>query len=160
MFLFFRKNNKIKGKNLKPVENFQLEKFLGKWYELVRYDHYFEKFQINVFSNYSINKNGEIEITNYGKLNDKTISISGIAKFKNINFKNIGWFRVSFFWPFYGDFKILYIDKGYKFAIISGSSSKYFWILSRTNEIENETMAYLLNKAEELGFDKSKMIFN
>ncbi len=140
------------------VENFQIDKYLGVWYEIARLDHSFERGCSNVFANYSKKENGYIKVVNTCTKNGKEKSAQARAHFKNDE-SDRGHLRVSFFWPFYGDYKIIYLDDGYQTAIIDGGSTKYFWILSRQKTIPDDLMKKLLKQAKDAGFDTSKLIF-
>ena len=144
--------------NNKVVENFKADKYLGTWYEIARLDHSFERGCSNVSANYSKKENGEIKVVNKCIKNGKEKSAQARAHFKN-NDPNSGHLRVSFFWPFYGNYKIIYLDEKYQTAIIDGGSTKYFWILSRQKSIPKDVLENLLVKARKAGFDTSKLIY-
>lgn len=144
--------------NNEVVENFEIDKYLGVWYEIARLDHSFERGCSNVFATYSKKENGDIEVVNTCTRNGEKDSAEARAHFKNDE-SNKGHLRVSFFWPFYGDYKIIYLNRNYQIALIDGGSSEYFWILSRQKTIPNHIMSKLLKKAEAAGFDTSKLIF-
>ncbi len=144
--------------NNKVVENFEIDKYLGVWYEIARLDHSFEKGCSNVYATYSKKENGDIKVVNTCTRNGKEDSAQARAHFKNDE-SDRGHLRVSFFWPFYGDYKIIYLNRNYQIAMIDGGSTEYFWILSRQKTIPGSIMEKLLQKAREAGFDTSKLIF-
>jgi apolipoprotein D and lipocalin family protein len=116
------------------VSNFDINQYLGTWYEIARYDHWFEKGQKNVKTEYIL-KDNIIIVKNQGELNNKLKTIEGVARFKDKN--NVGWLEVSFFKPIYGDYKIIYLDENYENVIITGDSKSYLWILSRNQKLTN-----------------------
>lgn len=142
----------------KVVENFNIDKYLGVWYEIARLDHSFERGCSNVYATYSKKENGDIKVVNTCIKDGKEKSAQARAHFKNDE-SDRGHLRVSFFWPFYGDYKIIYLNRNYQIALIDGGSTEYFWILSRQKKIPNHIMSKLLKKAEDAGFDTSKLIF-
>ncbi len=148
---------KDKTPNL-AVDNFVVEKYLGNWYEIARLDHSFEKNCEKVQANYSLIENSDkIKVINSCIRNGKKDSAKAVANFAKS--PKIGHLEVSFFRPFYGNYKIIYLDEKYETAIIDGGSYEYFWILSRKEKIEKKQLDDLLIKAEKFGFDTKKLIF-
>lgn len=158
LVLFLFSCNGHEKTNNKVVENFQVEKYLGKWYEIARLDHSFERGCSNVFAEYSKKESGKIKVVNTCEKNGKKESAQARAHFKNDD-STKGHLRVSFFWPFYGNYKIVYLGENYETVIIDGGNTGYFWILSRQKTISEQVMKKLLKKAENFGFDVSKLIF-
>lgn len=156
----FYKNNHKSTKNLKVIENFNIKKFEGVWYEIARYDNFFEKDYKNISAEYTIINENKFRIENFGILNDDFKSIKGFGKYKDKNNKNIGWLKISFFRPFYFDYKILYVDEKYENIIVTGSTTEFFWILSKNKTINKETYSNLIKISNKFGFEESKMIFN
>lgn len=159
--------NKLTGKSkstskLDAISNFELEKFVGTWYEIVRYDHWFESGLRNVYTKYSLSETkNKIKVENFGidlKTGKKKV-ITGKAKLNDLHYKNVGWLKVSFFGPFYNDYKIVYADKKFNNIIVVGNTYDYFWILSKHQYIDGNDLVMLIDKATELGFDENKMIF-
>lgn len=142
------------------VETLDIEKYLGTWYEIARYNHSFEKGMQGVTATYSKRKDGKIKVLNSGykkSLDGKYSQAVGKAKIPDpIN--NPAKLKVSFFWFFYGDYFVLDLDKDYQWALIGSSSDKYLWILSRKPQIKNELYAKLLEKLQKRGYDTSKLI--
>ncbi len=142
------------------VQELDLEKYLGTWYEIARYDHRFERGLVGVRANYSMRDDGKIKVLNSGYKGSLTGTYSeaiGKAKIPDpIN--EPGKLKVSFFWIFYGDYFVLDLDKDYQWALIGSSSDKYLWILSRSPQIEDGLYTTLLAKLEKRGYDVSKLI--
>ncbi|MGB1004861.1 MAG: lipocalin family protein, partial [Salibacteraceae bacterium] len=113
------------------VKELVLEKYLGTWYEIARYDHSFERNLVGVTATYSMRDDGKIKVLNAGyknTLDGKLSEAEGKAKIPNAN--EPAKLKVSFFWIFYGDYFVLELDENYQWAVIGSSSDKYLWILS------------------------------
>jgi apolipoprotein D and lipocalin family protein len=141
----------------KPINNFDINKYLGQWYEIARTDNKFERNCTNVTANYSLRKNGVLNVVNKCILNNKEKVASGRAYFKES--KNIAALKVTFFWPFYGNYNVVYLDDGYNYAIVHGGSKEYLWILSRTKNLDDTTLKMLLEKIKHNGFDPQTLIY-
>ena len=147
-------------KGLEPVSGFDGQRYLGRWYEIARLDHSFERNLSNVSAMYSAKENGEISVLNRG-YNEKSGNwkqIEGKARF--IYNESVGSLKVSFFGPFYGGYHVIELDRlNYSYAMVSGPSFSYLWILSRTTELDEAIYSRLVNTAAELGFDTAKLIW-
>jgi apolipoprotein D and lipocalin family protein len=144
---------------LKPVENFEVNKYLGTWYELVRLDHRFERGLSQVSATYTVGPNETIVVLNRGfdQANGQWKTIQGKAKLAGDN--NEGRLKVSFFGPFYAAYNILYLDSEYQHAIVCGPNRSYLWILSREKTISEAKLDELVQKAQEFGFETEKLIY-
>ncbi len=140
-----------------PVQNFNVTKYLGTWYEIARTDNRFEKGCKDAKADYSLREDGGLKIVNTCFVNGKEKVSKGKAYFKNS--KNIGALKVTFFWPFYGSYNIVYLDENYQYAIVDGGSKNYLWILSRSKTIDEITLAMLIEKIKQNGFDPSTLMF-
>ncbi len=141
--------------SIPAVTEFELSKYLGVWYENARLPHSFERDMMKVQAVYSLRPDGKVQVLNSGVKNGKDKNITGIAKFKGDS--SSGYLRVSFFRPFYGDYKIIYLEPDYSLAIVTSASKDYLWILSRTKVLSQEKMDFCLNKIRDWGFDVSKL---
>lgn len=143
----------------KAVQNFEKEKYLGKWYEIARLDFKFEKGLNNITAKYSLKDNGTIKVDNkgYDVKNDKWKQSIGKAKF--VGDENVAILKVSFFGPFYGGYNVIAIDKEYKYALVAGGSLKYLWILSREKSIPLEVSSNYLKIAEDIGYKTADLIW-
>ena len=121
------------------VQNFNKDKYLGKWYEIARFDFRFERNLDNTTAQYSINPDGSIKVLNqgYNYVKKEWDSAEGKAKF--IGSESEARLKVSFFGPFYGGYNVVDIDENYKNALIYGNSTEYMWILSRNKTINEAT---------------------
>lgn len=146
--------------NNNTVNTLELNKFLGTWYEIARYPHSFEKNLVGVTATYSMKEDGNIKVLNQGHkftLDGKLSSAIGKAKIPDL--QNPAHLRVSFFWIFYSDYLVLELDEeDYSWAVIGSSSPNYLWILSRTPQLEKETLDNLKLKIQERGYDLEKLI--
>lgn len=143
-----------------PVENFDLNRYLGKWYEIARLDHSFERGLERVTAEYSMRDDKGISVVNRGySIEDKEWKVAeGRAYF--VEEENKGYLKVSFFGPFYGSYVVFEIDReGYEYAFISGPDKSYLWLLSRTPKLQQEIIEKFKLTSKERGFDTSKLIF-
>ena len=146
-------------KGLKPVANFDVERYLGTWYEIARLDHSFEKNLTHVSADYAQNEDGTISVTNrgYNQKKGEWKDIRGKAKF--IGKDSIGSLKVSFFGPFYGVYHVIALEKeSYQYAMVAGPSRSYLWILSRNKTLDDNIYLDLVSRAENWGFDTSQLI--
>lgn len=150
---------KSRAISIKPVSNFDAEKYLGNWYEIARFDFMFEKDLSNVRTKYSMNRDGTINVVNsgYDLSSGKLKSRLGKAKFAGD--KNTGALKVSFFRPIYSQYNIIALDPQYKYAMVCGNSYDLLWILSRTPTIPDEVRKEYLSLAQELGFNTDKLVW-
>jgi len=146
-------------KGVVAVTPFDKEKYLGKWYEIARFDFKFERGLNNTTAEYSLKPNGMIKVVNRGYNYEKKIWKEAVGKAKFVDSENVAMIKVSFFGPFYGGYNVIAIDPDYKYALISGSSFDYLWILSREKTIPEDIKASYLEKAEKLGFKVSNLLW-
>lgn len=137
------------------VSSIDLGRYIGSWYEIAKFDHYFERDLEYAKANYSLRSDGKIDVLNTGIKDGKNQEAKGIAKTTNVP----GLLRVSFFGPFFGDYRIMMIDENYQYSLVGGSNDKYLWILSRTPQLEEATKSLILAEAERRGYDTSKLIW-
>jgi apolipoprotein D and lipocalin family protein len=141
-------------KGLEPVSGFDGDRYMGKWYEIARLDHSFERNLSNVSAVYTVKEKGEIAVINQG-YNEKSgewKQIEGKARF--VDDETVGSLKVSFFGPFYGGYHVIELDRiDYSYAMVSGPSRAYLWILSRTTKLDEATYLKLVSRAAALGFD-------
>ena len=146
--------------NVKPVGDFKAERYLGKWYEIARLDHRFERGLSRVSADYSLRDDGGIRVLNrgYSAADDKWKEAEGKAYF--VGPRDVGYLKVSFFGPFYGSYVVLDLDhENYRHALVCGPDRSYLWILAREPRIDDGVKASLTAKAAALGFDTGKLIF-
>ncbi len=146
-------------KNAKAVENFNVDKYLGTWYEIARFDFRFEKDLDNVSAQYSLNKKGNVVVFNsgYNYKKEEWKKATGLAKFKGD--KDVATLKVSFFPPFYSGYTVVALDENYQYALVAGKNLDYLWIISRTKNIPKEVKTKFLKIADRIGYDTSKLIW-
>ncbi len=141
------------------IKPFNLEKYLGTWYEIARIDFKFEKDLNNTTANYALKPNGMVKVTNKG-YNTKTGKWKqAIGKAKFADQENTAMLKVSFFGPFYSGYNVIAIDADYKYALVAGASLDYLWILSREKSIPMEVKNNYLKIAEQAGYDTSRLLW-
>ncbi|RYY76815.1 MAG: lipocalin [Gammaproteobacteria bacterium] len=145
--------------NIKPVTNFQAEKFLGTWYEIARLDYIHEKGLNQVTATYSLRTADELKVVNRGYESKKSRWKESEGKAFFVDGKDKGYLKVSFFWPFYSSYVVFDIDDNYQYALVTSSEKSNLWILARTPTISGEIKANLIAKATAQGFDTSKLVF-
>ena len=141
------------------VQDFKKEKYLGKWYEIARFDYSFERNIDNATAEYSLNFDGSIKVLNKGFNYKKQEWDSAEGKAKFVGKDTEARLKVSFFGPFYGGYNVVDIDENYENALIYGSSTKYIWLLSRNKTMDETTKKRFLDKAKKDGYDISKLIW-
>jgi apolipoprotein D and lipocalin family protein len=141
------------------VKPFDSERYLGKWYEIARFDFRFERGLNNTTATYSMNKNGSIRVENNGYDYTKKIWKKAVGKAKFIGSSNEARLKVSFFGPFYGGYNVIALDSAYKYALVAGDNLGYLWILSRETSIPENIKQSYLNLAQKIGFDTDKLIW-
>lgn len=137
------------------VKTLELDRYLGKWYELARFDHRFERDMKQCTATYTLKDNGTITVMNQGMKHGKWKVSEGKAKVTD----HLGVLRVSFFGPFYSDYRILMLAPDYSYALIGGSSDDYLWILSRTPQLKEETRNQIILEAKRRGYKTEELIW-
>lgn len=146
--------------NVKPVDHFNADRYLGKWFEIARLDHSFERGLSKVNASYSLRDDGGIRVINRGYDAQKQQWKEAEGKAYFVNGKDQGYLKVSFFGPFYGAYVVVELDhEGYQYSLVSGPNKSYLWILSRTPQMNPEVQQHLVEKAAALGYDTGRLIF-
>lgn len=140
------------------VRQLDLQRYMGKWYEIARYNHWFEKGMTHVIAEYSIRPDGKIRVMNKGIKNGKPKEIIGKVR-QPYPQEYPGRLEVSFFLWFYGDYYILELDKDYRYVVIGSSTDKYLWIMSRAPQLPEETLQNILKDLVKRRYDISKLIW-
>ena len=137
-----------------PAKSVNLDRYLGRWYELGRYEAGFQKDCEAVTADYSLNDNGSIKVINScreGSIDGKLRTAKGKAKI--VEGSDNAKLKVSFFGPFYGDYWILDRDENYQWAIVGEPSGRYLWLISRTAKPGEKGKAKIFQRAAELGYN-------
>jgi len=142
--------------SLEVVPHVQLEKYLGKWYEIAHLPAKFQEGCNETTATYTLSKDGSISVLNQATKNGKMKQAKGKAKVvdKNSNAK----LKVTFFWPFYGDYWIIKLGNDYDYSVVGTPNRKYLWILSRTPQMDNKLYSQLIEYVNSKGFDVNKLI--
>lgn len=140
---------------LQTVENVDLKRYTGKWIEIARYDNHFEKGCHGATAHYTLN-NGRIDVLNQCYDSNGNLTSSAKGKAHAIDESNSK-LKVTFFWPFYGDYQVLILADDYRYSVIGEPSRKYFWILSRNPVFVEADKEYILSQLPLLGYDPSKL---
>lgn len=144
---------------IKPVENFRLDDYLGKWYEIARLDHTFERGLSDVSAEYARRADGGVDVLNRGYDADKGKWKEAHGRAEFIDGPQVGSLRVTFFAPFYGGYHIVALDPNLRWSLVVGPSRNYLWILARQRHLSDVQKSELLQKATDFGFDTSKLIW-
>jgi apolipoprotein D and lipocalin family protein len=145
---------------VEPVGNFQLERYLGTWYEVARLDHTFERGLEQVTATYELRADGGVRVLNRGYS-------AGEGKWKTAEGKSYfarrpdeGYLKVSFFGPFYGTYAVFELDQeNYEYAFVAGPNTSYLWLLARSPKVSDAVRERFIQRARELGFDTDQLIF-
>jgi apolipoprotein D and lipocalin family protein len=146
-------------KGAEPVQHFNKDKYLGKWYEIARMDFRFEKNLINTTAEYSLRADGKIKVVNRGfsTTKNKNKIATGKAKFRSDS--NVGALKVSFFGPFYAAYNVIAIDENYQYALVAGKNLRYLWLLSREKTMPDNVKKDYLQKAQAIGYNTADLVW-
>ena len=142
-----------------PVTPFDLARYEGRWYEVARLDHSFERGMTDVSATYQRQSDGTVQVLNRGFDTAKNDWRQAEGKAKFTGDKNTASLKVSFFGPFYGGYNVIKLDDDYQYALVSGPDRDYLWILSRTPTIPDAVKQDYLNTARSLGFRVDELVW-
>ncbi len=142
---------------MSPVAGLEIERYMGTWYEIARFDHFFERRLVDVKAEYRLLANGRIAVENSGV--DYRSGRHKRARGKAYATQTPGHLRVSFFWFFYADYKVLELDEHYRWALVGGKSSRYLWILARTPSLDVPVLNHILQLADRRGYRTERLLF-
>lgn len=143
-----------------PVDGFEIDKYLGKWYEIARLDHSFERGLQRVSAEYTRRDEGGVKVVNRGFSQEDNTWKEAEGKAYFAAGENTGHLKVSFFGPFYGSYVVFELDdEAYQYAFVSGYNKSYLWLLSRTPDVSDELVARFVSRSAELGFEVDNLIF-
>ena len=144
--------------DIAAVQNFEPERYMGTWYEIARLPQYFERDMDEVKAEYTLNADGTVKVVNSGVKDGKPKSITGKAKLKHPDAKpQTGELRVSFFWPFYSDYRVIELAPDYSYALVTAGSRDYLWVLARKPTMEQAQLDGILERAKANGFETDKL---
>jgi len=142
-----------------PVTGFDINRYLGRWYEIARLDHSFERGLEQVTADYSYRDDGGIHVVNRGYDPRKHKWKEAIGRAYFVADPAVGRLKVSFWGPFYGGYNIIDLDQtDYSYALVCGPDTSYLWILARNSHMNESLKSELLDKARTLGFATDNMI--
>jgi apolipoprotein D and lipocalin family protein len=144
-------------KGIEPVAAFELNRYLGTWYEIARLDHPFERGLDQVSAEYSLRDDGGVRVLNRGKSSNGWKTAEGKAYFAQN--PKIGFLKVSFFGPFFASYVIFDLSPDYRTAYVCGPNRTYLWLLARTPTLPPEEIARFIRRSEALGFNTDALIF-
>lgn len=146
--------------NVTPVDNFEVERYLGQWYEIARFDHSFERGLSNVTATYAMRDDGGITVINRGYAQESGEWDEAEGKAYFVSSKDQGHLKVSFFGPFYASYVIMKLDKeNYQYALVTGPDRDYLWLLARTPSLPQSTLDELLDFARQKGYNTDQLIW-
>ena len=141
---------------LEVVPHVELKRYVGKWYEIAHLPARFQEGCTDTTATYAISEDGSISVLNECRRNGKVKQAKGKARVVD---KNSGAkLKVTFFWPFYGDYWIIDLGKDYEYAVVGTPNRKYLWILSRTPRMDDKVFSQLIESAKSQGFDVNNLI--
>jgi len=144
---------------IKPVDNFEVSRYLGTWYEIARLDHSFERGLSNVTAEYSLRDDGGIRVVNRGFSREKGDWRQAEGKAYFVDGKQHAHLKVSFFGPFYSSYVVFELDEaGYEYAFVSGYNHDYLWLLARSPQISDDVMQAFIQTAKEKGYNLDGLI--
>ena len=145
---------------IEPVRGFELDRYLGKWYEIARLDHSFERGMQRVTAEYSLREDGGVRVVNRGYLAEKGAWDEAVGKAYFVEDDDLGYLKVSFFGPFYGSYVVFELDRAdYRYAFVAGPDRSFLWLLARSPDIPEDVRRRFLERAAELGFDLDELVW-
>jgi apolipoprotein D and lipocalin family protein len=145
---------------VRPVTSFDINRYLGQWYEIARLDHLFERGMSDVNATYQLQDDGSVKVINRGYDTQRQVWKEAIGRALFIGDSSTGSLKVSFFGPFYGGYHVIALDQqDYRWSLVAGPDRDYLWILAREKTLSAEVREQLLSQARALGFATDKLIW-
>ncbi len=142
-----------------PVQGFEQSRYLGKWYEIARLDHSFERGLAHVTAEYSLRDDGGLKVVNRGYSVGKQEWKEAVGKAYFIESPDTAYLKVSFFGPFYGAYVVFGLDDHYQYSFVSGPDTDYLWLLAREPQVSEAVKQRFVENASALGFDTTQLIW-
>ena len=142
-----------------PVTPFDLARYEGRWYEVARLDHSFERGMMDVSATYQRQSDGSVRVVNRGFDVAKNQWRQAVGKALFTGDANTASLKVSFFGPFYGGYHVAALDADYQWALVVGPDRSYFWVLSRTRQLAPALHEQIIARAKALGIDTQALIW-
>lgn len=146
-------------RGVQAVKPFDVDRYMGTWYEVARLDFFFERGLNNTTATYTRNPDGSIKVVNRGYNPKKGLWKTAEGRAVFVGSHNEGRLKVSFFGPFYGAYNIIALDDDYRHALVAGKNTDYLWILSRTSTIPEEVRNRYLEIARQAGFAVNELLW-
>lgn len=145
---------------VRPVTAFDLNRYLGQWYEIARLDHAFERGMSDVNATYHLQEDGSVKVINRGYDTQRQAWKEAIGRALFIGDPRTASLKVSFFGPFYGGYHVIALDQEqYRWSLVAGPNRDYLWILARDKVLPPEIREQLVGQAAALGFATDKLIW-
>lgn len=144
---------------VEPVTGFDEQRYLGKWYEIARLDHSFERGLSSVSAEYTPREDGGINVINRGYNDEDKEWSEALGRAYFVGERDVAHLKVSFFGPFYSSYVVFGLGENYDYAFISGYNTDYLWLLARTPEVSEDVMKAFIKAAKSRGFDTDALIY-
>ncbi|EOD78815.1 lipoprotein Blc [Grimontia indica] len=144
---------------VEPVTGFDEQRYLGKWYEIARLDHSFERGLSSVSAEYTPREDGGINVINRGYSDEDKEWSEALGRAYFVAERDVAHLKVSFFGPFYSSYVVFGLGENYDYAFVSGFNTDYLWLLARTPEVSEEVMQKFIEAAKSRGFDTEALIY-
>ena len=144
---------------LPTVDHVDVERYLGTWYEIARYPAPFQEGCVATSANYSPREGGGIRVVNrclVDSLDGELREAEGRARI--VDAETNAKLKVTFFWPFYGDYWVLALDPDYEWSLVGEPGRRYLWILSRTRQMDPDTYRDIVGRLPALGYDADRLL--
>ena len=141
------------------VTPFDVQRYAGRWYELARLDHAFERGMTNVSAGYTVQADGSVRVVNRGYAPATGQWREAVGKARFTGAPTTGSLKVSFFGPFYGGYHVAALDPNYRWALVLGPDTSYCWILARDKQLPAAQRKAIVARARALGVDTSSLIW-
>ena len=138
-----------------PIESIDMKRYLGDWYEIARFDHRFERGMEQTKARYTLREDGHIDVLNSGIKDGEPKTAKGKAKLTDTP----ALLRVSFFGPFYGDYRVMLLDSAYQWSLVGSGSDDYLWILARQPQLSDSVKTTILDEAKRRGYKTEDLIW-
>ncbi|WP_325894966.1 lipocalin family protein [Grimontia sp. NTOU-MAR1] len=144
---------------VKPVTGFDEQRYLGKWYEIARLDHSFERGLSSVSAEYTLREDGGINVINRGYNGEDKEWSEALGRAYFVGDRDVAHLKVSFFGPFYSSYVVFKLGENYDYAFVSGFNTNYLWLLARTPKVSEEVIQQFVEAANSRGFDTGELIY-
>ncbi len=159
LMLFFTTGCAPKTTLLPTVKEVDLQRYSGTWYEIARYENRFEEGCIGASATYTP-KADYIEVLNRCMDIHGSVTVEAYGKAYSVEGSNNAKLRVTFFWPFYGDYWVMMLGRDYGYSVVGDPQRKYLWILSRTPHLPTEIKSDIFATLPAMGYNPNKLVWN